>query len=184
MRFIDASTWLSLAAAGLYLLGAATPLALAQERSLARRPTLSKRARSTKPTWHSGPATTPPQTEVVPPPPEAPPPAKSFIPGAQAGGKVPDVTKPGAVTPTGSGFLTTNPPATAREPAPSPNAALRDDSNSPDPEPQRIRNELDHLRNDAGARRAFYDELRRTVVQVRSGQRDENLQNPRPEGLH
>jgi hypothetical protein len=54
----------------------------------------------------------------------------------------------------------------------------RDDSNAPELAAQRVRDELSRLRNDAGARRAFYDELRRTVEQVRPGRRDENSQNP------
>jgi len=74
--------------------------------------------------------------------------------------------------------------AAFQEPAPTPNATQRDGSDAPVPEPQRIRNELDHLRNDAGARHAFYDELRRTVEQVRSDRRDEVSQNPRSVGLN
>src|SRR5208283_5715726 len=99
VRLINASTWLAFAAAGLCLVGAATLLAAPQKGSTARPPTLSRRARSTKPTWHSGPATTPPQTEVVLPPREAPPPAKSPLLGSQVGGKKPTVTKPWAATP-------------------------------------------------------------------------------------
>jgi hypothetical protein len=58
-------------------------------------------------------------------------------------------------------------------PAIAPNAVLRGDSNAPIAETQRIRVELEHVRDDAGARRAFYEELRRTVEQVRAGQRYE-----------
>ena len=171
-RLIDA--WVALAGAGLYLLGTATPVAVTQEGSDARHPKLSRRAGSTKPAWHSGPATTPPQTEVVLPPPEAPPPAKSPLMGGQAEGKKPDVAKPLDVTPAGSGFLTRHPSASAHELASTPNAVLRDDSNAPTPEAQRIRDELNRLHDDAGARRAFYDELRHAVEQVRAGQRDED----------
>ncbi len=66
----------------------------------------------------------------------------------------------------------------AHEPTPTPNAMQRDGSNASEPAAQRVRDDLSRLRNDAGARRAFYDELRRTVEQVRSGRRDENSQNP------
>jgi hypothetical protein len=74
--------------------------------------------------------------------------------------------------------------ATFQEPGTTLNATQRDGSDAPVSDPQRIRNELDHLRNDAGARRAFYDELRRTVEQVRSGRRDEDSQNSRSVGLN
>jgi hypothetical protein len=55
-------------------------------------------------------------------------------------------------------------------PAIAPNAVLRDDSDAAIPEAQRIRVELERLRDDVGARRAFYDELRHTVEHVRAGQ--------------
>jgi soluble lytic murein transglycosylase-like protein len=47
-------------------------------------------------------------------------------------------------------------------------------SNSPDPKAQRIQDEFARLREDAGARRAFYDDLLGTVERVRAGLRDEN----------
>ncbi len=177
VRLINASTWLAFTVAGLYFVGAATMLAAPQKASTARPPTLSRRARSTKPTWHSGPATTPPETEVVLPPREAPPLAKSPVLQAQAEGKKPGVTKPSAVPSAGSDFLTRRRAADAHEPAPTPNAMQGDGSNAPEPEAQRVRDDLSRLRNDPGARRAFYDELRRTVEQVRSGRRDENSPN-------
>jgi len=180
VRRIDASTCLAFAVAGLYLLGIAMPLGAPQEGSNLPPPTLSRRADSTKPAWPSGPASTPPQTEVVRSPSEAPPPAKSPLLGAQVEGKKPTVTKPRAVTPAGSGFATRRTPAAANAPTPTPNANLYDDSNPPDPEAQRIRDEFSRLRDDAGARSAFYDELRRTVEQVRAGLRDE--ENPPSSG--
>jgi len=181
VRSIDA--WMAFAGAGLCLLGAVTPLAEPQGGSDAPPPKLSRRPSSTKPAWHSGPATTPPQTEVVSPPPDVPPPAKSSPVGGQAEGKKPAVTKPSDVTPAASGLLPRHPSASANEPASTPNAVPRDDPNAPDPEVQRIRVELNRLRDDAGARRAFYDELRRTVERVRAGLPDEGSKNsaaPRP----
>ena len=178
MRLIETSTWLAFAGAGLYLLGPAALLAAPQERSDARPPTLSRRVHSTKPTWHSGPASTPPQTELVLPPREAPPPAKSALLTGQAEAKTPAVMEPSAVTHAGSGFLTRHPSAAAHEPASTADIIRHNDSNVSDPEAQRIRDELNRLRNDAGARRAFYDELRRTVERVRAGLPDEDSQNP------
>ena len=176
-RHIDASTCLAFAVAGLYLLGIAAPLGAPQEGSNVRPPLLSRRADSMKPTWPSGPASTPPQTEVVLPPSQAPPPAKSPLLGAQAEGRKPTVTKPWVRTPAGSGFATSRTPAAAHELTPTQNANSYD-SNPSDPEAQRIQDELSRLRDDAGARHAFYDELRRTVEQVRAGLRDEDSKNP------
>ncbi len=52
----------------------------------------------------------------------------------------------------------------------------------PDPEAQRIQNELSRLRDDAGARSTFYDELRRTVEHVRAGTPDEDTKAPASSG--
>ena len=177
-RHIDASTYLALTGAGLYLLGIATPLGAPQEGSNLPPPSLSRRTDSTKPTWHSGPASTLPQTEVLLPPSQTPPPAKSPLLGSQVEGKKRTVTEPWAVTPAGSGFAAGRTPAAAHALAPAANANPHDNSNPPDPEAQRIQDELSRLRDDAGARQAFYDELRRTVEQVRTGQRDEDSKNP------
>ena len=159
--------WLAFAAAGLYLSGVATPLA-APQGPQAPPPKLSRRPGAIKRTWHSGPATTPPQTEVVLPPRDVPPPAKSQILGGQAEGEKAACEKPAGATSADSGLRPSSP--SARVPAIAPNAVLRDDSDAAIPETQRIRVELERLRNDVGARRAFYDELRRTVEQARAGQ--------------
>jgi len=164
--------WLAFAGAGLYLLGAATPLA-APQGPQAPPPKLSRRPGPIKRTWHSSPATTPPQTEVVLPPRDVPPPAKSQMLVGQAEEKKPAGDKPAGATSTDSGFLTRPSSPSARVPASTPNAVQRDDSNAPIAETQRIRVELERLRDDAGTRRAFYDDLRRTVERVRAGQRDE-----------
>jgi hypothetical protein len=146
VRNIRAFKWLAFAAAGLYLLAVAAAVGAPQEGSIARPPKSSKRAHSPKPTWHSGPASTPPETEILLPPPADPPPAKSTLPASQAEAKNQAGTKPWATTPVA------------------------------EPEAKRI--ELNRLRDDAVARRAFYDELRGTVEQVRSGRRDEDSKNP------
>ncbi len=49
------------------------------------------------------------------------------------------------------------------------NDGPQENSSAPDPEAQRIQNELTRLHDDTEARRAFYDDLRRTVQQVRAG---------------
>jgi len=48
-----------------------------------------------------------------------------------------------------------------------------DASNAADPEAQRVQDEFARLREDAGARRAFYDDLLGTVERVRAGMRNE-----------
>ena len=164
--------WLAFAGTGLYLLGAATPLA-APQGPKAPPPKLSRRPGPIKPTWHSGPATTPPQTEVVLAPRDVPPPAKSQILGGKAEEKKSAGENPAGATSADSGSLTRPSSPSARVPASAPKGVLRDDPNAPIAETQHIRVELGRLRDDAGARRAFYDELRRTVEKVRAGQRDE-----------
>jgi hypothetical protein len=82
------------------------------------------------------------------------------------------------MTPAGSGIATSRTPAAAHALSPAPNANPHIDSNPPDPEAQRIQDELSRLRDDAGARLAFYDELRRTVEQVRAGLPEEDSKKP------
>ena len=180
-RFID--TWVAFAAAGLCLLGATTLVAKPQQGSVLPPPKLSRRPVSTKHAWHSGPATTPPQTEVVPPPPDAPPRAKPPRLKGQAEERKPADTKLPDETPAASDLLSKHSSASAAQEVSRADAALHNNPDAPGPEAQRIRVELNRLRNDAGARCAFYDELRRTVERVRAGQQDEgsqNLASPRP----
>ena len=146
VRGIKASKRLAFAGAGLFLLAVATAVGAPQEGSIARPPKPSKRAHSLKPTWHSGPPSTPPETEILLPPPPNPPPAKSSLPAPSAEAKNGAGKKSWAET----------------------SAA----------EPEAKRAELNRLRDDAAARRAFYDELRGTVEEVRAGQRDEDSKNP------
>jgi soluble lytic murein transglycosylase-like protein len=56
-------------------------------------------------------------------------------------------------------------------------------SSASDPEAVRIRDELKRLRDDAEARRAFYDDLRRTVERVRSGELHEGSRKSGPTGI-
>src|SRR5215831_19668263 len=69
------------AGAGLYLL-APVPLQGAPQQGSAASPVLrSVGSRSTRPTWHGRPASTPPELEAVPLPPAVPPPSRSLILG-------------------------------------------------------------------------------------------------------
>lgn len=62
------------------------------------------------------------------------------------------------------------------------NANVQDDS--PDPETLRIREDLQRLRDNTEARRAFYDELHRTVERVRAGVPDEEAPEQSPVPAH
>ena len=70
--------------------------------------------------------------------------------------------------------------AASVEQVPKANTDQAEASNSPDPESQRIQDEFVRLRQDAGARRAFYEDLLGTVERVRAGMRDENLAEEKP----
>jgi soluble lytic murein transglycosylase-like protein len=88
--------------------------------------------------------------------------------------------KPQAVPPARSVRVTKDIPAASRVRAPTPNTDHRDTSKSPDPKAQHIQPEFARLREDAGARRAFYDDLLGTVERVRAGTRDENSAEEEP----
>jgi len=75
-----------------------------------------------------------------------------------------------------SGFAVRS--TTAAPAQPSFRAVPGSDEDAPDPEVRRILDEFQRLHDDAGARRAFYDDLRRTVDQVRAGLRDEGFEKP------
>jgi hypothetical protein len=112
-----------------------------------------------KRTWHSGPASTPPETEIIPSPPPLPSPAESPDLGSEEEHNVPAAADPQRGTPAASGLEA--PSATV------PNQP--DDTPAAVPERVRVRDELKRLRTDADARRAFYDDLRGTVERVRTG---------------
>jgi len=88
--------------------------------------------------------------------------------------------KPRTAPPARSVRVTKGIPAASVEQAPKANAPQPEGSNSPNPEAQRIQDEFARLRVDAGARRAFYDDLLGTVERVRAGTRDENSAEEKP----
>ena len=173
VKTITTSIWLVTSCAGLVFLGSATLRGAPQQGPGARPSAHSRRPKATKPTWHSGPASTPLETELVPP---APPP-------------VPPVTSPLLKS-----DAERKKSAAAVEQASTANEGQPNDSNSSDPEAQRIQDELQRLHDDSEARQAFYDDLRRTVQQVRAAVRssdsseentvspEQNVRPPRPAG--
>ena len=174
MKIITTSICLIASCTGLVFLGSAPLRGAPQQGPGTRHSAHSRRPKATKPTWHSGPASSPLETEFVPPAPPPAPPVTSPILDSYAERKKSAAVNPQAAPPARSVRATTGTPAAAVEQAPTANADQPDYSNSPDPEAQRIQDEFARLREDAGARRAFYDDLRDTVERVRAGVRDEN----------
>jgi hypothetical protein len=165
--------------AGCYLLES-TVLAGAQQQGSNARPSLRlRRAGSTKPTWHSGPASTPPDTEIVPPPPPNPPPVTTIL-ESQEERAATTMTGRGAASSVDSVLAGNRASAVANRPTPAVNAGLHGYSNVSDPETLRIREDLKRLQDDTEARRVFYDELRHTVERVRAGMSDETRNEGSP----
>ena len=183
VKTITTSICLVTSCAGLVFLGSATLRGAPQQGPRARPSAHSRRPKATKPTWHSGPASSPLETEFVPPAPPPAPPVTSPILDSYAERKESAAANPQAAPPARSVRATKGTPAAAVEQASTANADQPDYSNSPDPEAQRIQDELQRLHNDSEARQAFYDDLRRTVQQVRAAVRssdssEENTVSP------
>lgn len=149
VKIITTSIYLVTSYVGLVLLGFATQPRTQQQKLINRHYVPSRSSKAAKPTWHSGPASTPPETEIIARFPSAVPPARSIR--ATAGIAVATV-KQAPKTNTGQPvhLLTAN------------------------PEAQHIQDEFARLRQEEAARRAFYNELLSTVDRVRAGARDEN----------
>lgn len=146
----------------------------------AHRTTKAAGHRAAKPTWHSGPAASPLKTEIVPSRLPAAPPRVSTSPGSYAKRKESAAVSPHVTPATRSVHATTGPPPAAVEQASKAKADQPETSNSPDPEAERIQDEFTRLRQDAAARRAFYDDLLGTVERVRAGMREGNSPEEEP----
>src|SRR5208282_3262424 len=120
------------------------------------------------------PASTPLETEVVPSRPPAAPPRASTTFDPDAKQKKSAAVNLQTAPPASSIRIAKVPPAAAVEQASKANADQPDSSNSADPEARRVQDEFARLREDAGARRAFYDDLLGTVERVRAGMRNED----------
>ena len=110
----------------------------------------------------------PPETEQIPQVAPSVPPA--LRPSFESSGArtSPDAAKPQAVPLAGS-VAEAKSLLAAAEQAPTANTIEPGKPGTAEPEPERIHDEFARLRDDAGARRAFYDGLRYTVEQVRAG---------------
>ncbi|MGD0221125.1 MAG: hypothetical protein ABSF71_02210 [Terriglobia bacterium] len=172
------SGYMILAGAELCLLAAGAFSDTPQAQSYPHPSPPSTHARTLKRTWRTGPATTPPDTEVVPPHPSSvPPPIRGLtlsVEGEQKSGEAPGV-RPSA----GSTLATKRTSPAPIKPVPAKND--KPDSSYVDPE-KRARDEMNCLSTNPKARQAFYDDLRRTVEQVRAGSKDVIEKNPAPCG--
>ena len=151
---------LVLAGAALCFLGTVELSGTPQTPSPPPAPSPPNHRRTKKPTWHNGPATIVPETEVVPPHGSSmPPPVRDVTLSTQ--GERRTGGKPGSSS---TGGTLAKPPVAGTEPA----------ANLDNIDPQkRALGELNCLRTNADARQSFYAELRRTVQRVRAGRNDE-----------
>ena len=168
VKIITKSIGLIASCAGLVFLGSATLRGAPQAGVRARPSPPSQRLKAMKYTWHSGPASSPLETEFVPPSPSSAPPVTSPILKSYTERKMPMATNSEAELPAGSVRATNDIPAVAHAQASAANADQPDTPDSPATEAQRVQDELKRLRDDSKARQAFYDDLRRTVQEVRA----------------
>jgi len=183
VKIMTTSICLIASCAGLFFLGAATLRGAPQPGPRARPSAPSRRLKATKPTWHSGPASSPLETEFVPPSPPPAPPVTSPILDSYARRKMSAAANPQAAPSARAVRATNGTPAAAVAQASTANADQPGYSDSPAPEAQRIQDELKRLHDDREARQAFYDDLRRTVQEVRAAVRgsdssEENAASP------
>jgi hypothetical protein len=163
--------WVWIVFAGTVLFGTGFPeLKASQDGSRAGSTPHHPRSHSVRRSWHSGPASTPPQTEMIPIPVSPAPPATSpqlgwgwqreESPVAAAG--TPAFDQP--VVTISETFRATHVQPTAMR--------ISQNRYSWPPNPEGgVRDELRRLRQDAEARRAFYDDLLGTVRSVRASAR-------------
>jgi len=172
---------LVLGATAIILLG---PLSLAETRNMiVGRPTSPpKSVKTLKRTWRNGPATTPPEIEIVPCRTPFPAPVKPLMAATDGQGRQGIVrparnsSEPAAVSRQAAIHHASAPTRLGAQPATAVAGAAEitmiDDSLSRpirlDPE-ARARADLTCLHDNAKARQAFYDDLSRTVQQVRGG---------------
>ena len=180
VKIITKSIWLTTSCAGWVFLGSATLLGASQQVPRAHTYVPAKHAKAMKRTWHTGPASTPPETEIIPSSPPAAPPRIAVLFDSPAKPKESGAVNPHAGPHALSVRSSTATPAASVEQVPEANTDQPYASNSPDPEAQRIQDEFVRLRQDAAARRAFYDDLLGTVERVRAGMREENLAEEKP----
>jgi hypothetical protein len=168
VKIITTSIGLIASCAGLVFLGSATLRGAPQAGVRARPSPPSQRLKAMKYTWHSGPASSPLETELVPPSPPAAPPVTSLVLKSHAERKMSATASPAGALPAVPVRATKGIPAAALAQASPTSADQHGAPDSPAPEAQRVQDELKHLHYNSKAREAFYDDLRRTVQEVRA----------------
>ena len=172
LRPVRYSIWLMLAGTVLWGAGSADPQAVSQNGPDAGNASHHRHSHSVRRSWHSGPASTPPQTEVIPAPPPDVAPATSPLLGWQ---REEENTANRRTNSLDEPTVTTSETYRAvRERSPGLKMGEHVDSKRPDPE-RLIRDELRRVRQDTEARRAFYDDLLGTVHSVRASTRRVSL---------
>ena len=187
MRTISKSVYLIFSGAGLIFLPSAALRCTAQE---GPPPTLSRR-----PGYSAKLAGNPRSAAVetgpieIPPPPPSPSRAKAPILGTQERKTRRAVTNQAPARPDRAEIFTVNRSSPAvSQPLRRVKSETAEVSDTPDPEAQRISEDLKRLHDDRDARQAFYDDLRRTVREVRADIRssessDENTASPAPQNV-
>jgi hypothetical protein len=168
ITFTRTLVWQSCVGLVLCLLGTVALEGVPRKTSVARPVLPPAHAKAIKRTWHSAPATMPPEVEVVPP-------RSPFPPSVTLRGSSLDIGQKAAglkagVPVRGAPALAVNPARAVQ----AGNAAVgpeRAGMSQADPE-TRARDELRNLRDDPSSRQAFYDDLRRNVDRVRRGEQD------------
>ena len=122
----------------------------------------------------------PPETVVIPARPAAAPPRVAAFRDSRAAAHPPASAspRPAPLTRTVRPSAKFVPVAVAQ--AAPVKTVQADPTANADPEAQRVQDEFVHLRNDAAARRAFYDDMLGTVERVRAGARDDNGVEEKP----
>jgi hypothetical protein len=172
LRPVRYSIWLMLAGTVLWGAGSADGQAVSQNGSNSGSASHHRHSLSARRSWHSGPASTPPQTEVIPSPPPNVAPATSPLLGWQreeenrANGRTNSLDEPTVTT--------SETYSAVRERSPGLKISEHVYSKRSDPE-SLIRDELRRVRQDTEARRAFYDDLLGTVHSVRASTRRVSL---------
>ncbi len=168
MRTITKSVCLITSCAGLIFLPSAALRGAPQE---GPPPTLSRRpGYSAKPAGYPSSAASRVDPIEVPPPPPSPSPAKAPILGTQKERTRRAAANHAPTRPDRAEIFAVNRASPAvGQPLRAVNSEPTDGSDTPDPEALRIGDDLKRLHDDREARQAFYDDLRRTVQEVRAG---------------
>ena len=208
VKITTTSICLITSCAGLVLLGASNQPTARQRWQAAHAPVLSKRTGPIKRTWKSGPASLPLETERVSARPTAVPPQTSPLRVSRAKdnkvartcsagprlstvncGRNADLKNDAALhTPNvksrapfvGPVRLSSGTAVGSTAKARTTYTVQEDATSSSDPESARTQNEFVRLRQDAAARRAFYNDLLGTVERERGGSQSENWAYEKP----